>query len=144
MKILINSFIIVILLTTSVYSADNSCYNLYKLKDVTVVDGDTFDSTLDLGFNLKINLRFRMDGYDSPETYAPKTPTEREAGLKVKAYLIELFNTYKGRLYLKTGKVEIYNRYPAAVYIDECGGTTINELVKQYIIINHLTKVEVR
>lgn len=144
MKILINSFIIIFLLSTSAYSADNNCYNLYRIKDVSIIDGDTFDATINLGFSISVRYRFRMDGYDSPETYNPKTKAEKDAGIQVKSYLTELLNTYKDQLYLKTGKVEIYNRYPATVYISECGGTTVNSLVRQYIIDNHLTKEEVR
>lgn len=40
----------------------------YRLREVLkVIDGDTVDCVIDLGFGLKANFRFRLTGVDTPE-----------------------------------------------------------------------------
>ena len=39
----------------------------YRAEVVRVVDGDTVDATVDLGFNLKLSARFRLLGINAPE-----------------------------------------------------------------------------
>ncbi|MEM9544890.1 MAG: thermonuclease family protein [Bacteroidota bacterium] len=56
----------------------------YKAKVVKVVDGDTFDVDLDLGFYIILRKqRIRLKGIDAPETRGK----ERFAGLESKAWL---------------------------------------------------------
>lgn len=43
----------------------------YRAKLNRVVDGDTVDVSLDLGFNARINMRLRILGIDSPERGQP-------------------------------------------------------------------------
>ena len=41
----------------------------YKVKEIVrVVDGDTVDVFLDLGFNITVKKRIRLYGIDTPET----------------------------------------------------------------------------
>ena len=40
----------------------------YKAELVRVVDGDTVDLMVDLGFSVKIKERFRLEGIDAPES----------------------------------------------------------------------------
>ena len=44
-----------------------SCYNFRCLKINRVVDGDTIDVTIDLGFDLQKKERVRVAGVDTPE-----------------------------------------------------------------------------
>jgi len=44
-----------------------SCYNIRVVKINKVVDGDTIDVTLDLGFSLTKKERVRIAGVDTPE-----------------------------------------------------------------------------
>ena len=39
----------------------------YRAKVKRVVDGDTVDFTVDLGFDVKIDIRTRLSGVDTPE-----------------------------------------------------------------------------
>lgn len=59
----------------------------YKAKVINVVDGDTLDLDLDLGFDTHIvggdNGRIRLYGINTPE----KTGATKEAGLKAKAFV---------------------------------------------------------
>lgn len=62
-------------------------YNLftYRAKILRVVDGDTIDALVDLGFSIQVKMRFRVialshDYFDTPETWRPKTDAERKHG----------------------------------------------------------------
>ena len=55
-----------------------------------VIDGDTIDVTLDLGFTVKLHKqRVRLAGIDTPESRT-RNLEEKALGLKAKARLIEL------------------------------------------------------
>ena len=47
-----------------------------------VVDADTIDLMVDLGFNVKMKMRVRLMGIDAPERY---TPEGKAAGQKMQA-----------------------------------------------------------
>lgn len=36
-----------------------------------IVDGDTFDASVDLGYDVHRRVRYRIKGYDAPERYEP-------------------------------------------------------------------------
>ena len=44
----------------------------YKAKITRVVDGDTFDAMIDLGFKMIAIKRIRLACVDTPETYGVK------------------------------------------------------------------------
>jgi micrococcal nuclease len=58
----------------------------YDAKIIKVIDGDTIDAIVDLGFNISIKERFRLYGVDTPETRT-KNKKEKMAGLKAKAFV---------------------------------------------------------
>lgn len=62
----------------------------YSIKEILkVVDGDTVDVSIDLGFDLTKKERVRLSGIDTPESRT-KDLAEKHMGLEAKAYLIEL------------------------------------------------------
>ena len=118
---------------------------IYKVESVNrVVDGDTVDMTVDLGFSIKLKHRFRLIDYDAPETWRPTCEAEEVAGKKVTAYLQEELDKFKGNLYVRSCKLGIYGRYEGQI-IAYIGGVShiINAVMNDYIIENHLTKMEV-
>ena len=59
----------------------------YKIKEVLkVVDGDTIDILIDLGFDLTKKERIRLSGIDTPECRT-KNLEEKELGLEAKNFL---------------------------------------------------------
>ena len=59
----------------------------YRVKKVTgVVDGDTIDVELDLGFNISYSQRVRLAGIDTPESRT-KDKMEKTLGLESKQRL---------------------------------------------------------
>ena len=67
-----------------------SCYNFRVIKINRVVDGDTIDVTIDLGFDLYKKERVRVAGVDTPE--------KRTRDLEEKALGIDATNWIKEKL----------------------------------------------
>jgi micrococcal nuclease len=67
-----------------------SCYNFRVIKIDRVVDGDTIDVTIDLGFDLYKKERVRVAGVDTPE--------KRTKNLEEKALGIDATNWLKKEL----------------------------------------------
>ena len=67
-----------------------SCYNFRVTKIYRVVDGDTIDVTIDLGFDLYKKERVRIAGVDTPE--------KRTRDLEEKALGIDATNWLKKKL----------------------------------------------
>jgi endonuclease YncB( thermonuclease family) len=67
-----------------------SCYNFRVVEINRVVDGDTLDCTLDLGFDLYKKERVRVAGVDTPE--------KRTKNLEEKALGIDATNWLKEKL----------------------------------------------
>ena len=67
-----------------------SCYNFRVVSIDKVLDGDTIDVTIDLGFDLYKKERVRIAGVDTPE--------KRTRDLEEKALGIDATNWLKGKL----------------------------------------------
>ena len=106
----------------------------YKCKLVRVVDGDTIDVDVDLGFGVWMQKqRIRMYGIDTPESRT-SDDVEKVYGNAAKDFLVQWTNS--GNLTLKTfkdGKGK-YGRILGEIwYDDENGSHNINQL----LIDNH-------
>ena len=64
----------------------------YKAKLIRIVDGDTIDAEIDLGFDTIVRKRIRLFGIDTPETKT-KDMNEKAKGLAAKQRLTELLNS---------------------------------------------------
>jgi len=100
----------------------------YRIKKITkIVDGDTIDVDIDLGFNISYSQRVRLAGIDTPES---RTTDKREKtlGLEVKDRLKKLTENAQV-IVIRTEKpdsTEKYGRVLGWLFID--GQTTsVNE-----------------
>ena len=76
----------------------------YKCKLIKVIDGDTIDIDIDLGFGVWLRKqRIRMYGIDTPESRT-RDLEEKKYGLAAKAFLTEMLDD--SHLILKTHKDE--------------------------------------
>ena len=65
----------------------------YAIKEVVkIVDGDTVDVIIDLGFNLSKKERIRLAGIDTPESRT-RDLEEKAMGLEAKDYLTNKIKT---------------------------------------------------
>jgi micrococcal nuclease len=92
----------------------------YYVKKVTkVVDGDTIDVDIDLGFDISFSSRVRLAGIDTPESRTTDK-AEKALGLEAKAYLKAAIDSAKS-VVIKTEKMdssEKYGRILGWVYLD--------------------------
>ena len=95
----------------------------YAIKEVVrVVDGDTIDIIIDLGFSLTKKERVRLAGIDDPESRTTDLE-EKKMGLESKEFLTRRLNDCVN-LKVKTEKDGKYGRMLGWIY---CGETNINE-----------------
>lgn len=102
----------------------------YKIKEIIrVVDGDTVDVLIDLGFGITKKERVRIAGIDAPETRT-KDLKEKSFGIESKMWLTDCLETVK-TLKIKTEKEGKYGRILGWLYIDDSdmsiNQTMINE-----------------
>ena len=75
----------------------------YRINKITkIVDGDTIDVLLDMGFDIKYKSRVRLFGIDTPESRT-RNKEEKVRGLLSKVYLKEALKKAK-KLTIKTHK----------------------------------------
>jgi micrococcal nuclease len=102
----------------------------YRVKSmVKIIDGDTFDCILDLGFDVLLEARVRMAGIDTPESRT-RDLVEKQFGLASKKYLIERIEAAEDiivRTELDNEKGK-FGRILGTVYLDD---TDVNQQMIQ-------------
>lgn len=101
----------------------------YKASVLRVVDGDTIDVMMDLGFDTWVRKRIRLYGINCPETRT-RDKKEKKAGLKAKALVENIVTEYKNTCRIKSKTIGKYGRVVAEVFFD------INK--EEYICLNDL------
>ena len=103
----------------------------YKCKVVHIVDGDTVDVDIDLGFGVWLKKeRIRMFGIDTPESRT-RDLDEKKYGLMAKEYITKLLDD-EGGIVLKTRKDAEgkYGRILGELWrTTDFADTSINELM---------------
>ena len=108
-----------------------SCYNFRVVSIDRVIDGDTIDVTIDLGFDLYKKERVRVAGVDTPEKRT-RDPEEKAYGIDATNWLKEkLEGAVDGDddLVIRTelvGGVGKYGRLLGWLYIGD-GDVSLNE-----------------
>jgi micrococcal nuclease len=116
---------------------------IYRIKSITkVVDGDTIDADIDLGFDISLTKRIRLAGIDTPESRT-KDVYEKKLGLESKDWIknrlefakdiiiktelpdsTEKYGRIIGHLYVNGEDVSINNQMIADGYAWEYDGGT--------------------
>ena len=73
----------------------------YNATCLRVIDGDTVDCIIDLGFSIQHKVRVRLAGIDTPETRT-RDLDEKKRGLEAKDRVIELINKNNSKFIIKT------------------------------------------
>jgi micrococcal nuclease len=82
----------------------------YHVKKVTnVVDGDTIDVEIDLGFDISFSSRVRLAGIDTPESRTTNK-AEKVLGLEAKEYVKSKIKDAK-EVVIKTEKIDSSEKY---------------------------------
>lgn len=92
----------------------------YRVKSViAVIDGDTIDVDIDLGFDISLTKRVRLAGIDTPESRT-SDKAEKVLGLEVKELLKKKLKEAKS-IVIKTqlpDSTEKYGRILGWIYLD--------------------------
>ena len=102
-------------------------YN-YRAKLVKVVDGDTIDALIDVGFDIWIKKRIRYSGIDTWESRT-RNLEEKAKGLEAKARNKELLmevSSKSGYFRLKSHGVGKYGRVLGEIFIEDKEGKQWN------------------
>jgi micrococcal nuclease len=93
----------------------------YHIKKVTkVVDGDTIDVDIDLGFDISFSSRVRLAGIDTPESRT-KDAYEKKLGLESKEWLKKALDNGT-KVVIKTEKInstEKFGRVLGWLFVDD-------------------------
>ena len=107
----------------------------YNATVVKVVDGDTIDAMVDLGFGTWKKVRIRMHGINAPESRT-RDLEEKKKGLAAKARLIEMLEENEKHFILISHGVGKFGRCLGEIYI-KGHNTSLN---KQLISEGHGTE----
>ena len=100
-------------------------FYVYNAKLDRVIDGDTIDAMIDLGFDTWVFKRIRLLGIDAPEVRT-RDLIEKEAGFKTKARLEALLGPQGSLFILRSEGLDKYGRSLGVIYVED---TNINELL---------------
>ena len=112
-----------------------------------VVDGDTIDCTIDLGFKTWKKVRVRMEGINTPESRT-RDLEEKERGLAAKARLEEILKLNNNECILHVSGLGKYGRALASVYVTSLSPTpddtsiTLINVNKQLITEKHAVEYD--
>lgn len=82
----------------------------YKINITKIYDGDTVEGIVDLGFNLKMDIKVRLARIDAPEIRT-KDLEEKEKGYAARDFLRNFCKEYEGKILLRTTKKGKYGRW---------------------------------
>lgn len=98
----------------------------YGFKLDRVVDGDTVDGTIDLGFGISVKKRIRLLGINAPETRLQrkikdeaKRLAEKELGLRAKDKLSDMLHNQKIIIQTKLDKTGKFGRVLGTLLIEQ-------------------------
>mgnify|MGYP003652313163 CR=1 FL=1 len=101
----------------------------YNAKLDRVVDGDTVDAMIDLGFDTWVHKRIRLEGIDAPETRT-RDLDEKAQGFATKARLTDLLEglleAADGVFVLQSHGVGKYGRCLGTIFIGQSGKLLVN------------------
>ena len=96
-------------------------YISYEYRGIVdrVVDSDTVDATIDVGFGITVKHRFRIDGFDAPETWRPRNEAEKRHGEAATHRALELLLEEDNLIFVTSKTPGIYGRYGAQIFLED-------------------------
>lgn len=95
----------------------------YKAIITNVVDGDTVDARVDLGFTVSVDIRFRLYGIDTPELNSKEESVRYKAKL-AKQYVID--KILDKEVLIESYKTDKYGRWLVNIFIED---KTLNQML---------------
>ena len=105
----------------------------YKISPLKIVDGDTIDAEIDLGFDIKVKKRIRFMGINAPESRT-RDLEEKAKGLAAKDRVKALLDGCNN-IQLKSHGIGKFGRCLGEIFLDKVDGqekitlVSLNELL---------------
>ncbi len=96
----------------------------YNAKCTRVVDGDTIDAEIDLGFDIKVTKRIRLGGINAPESRT-RNKVEKKLGLAAKERLKEMMEGAANCFELESQEIGKFGRVIGRLHIDKIAGKDV-------------------
>ncbi|RIJ47835.1 nuclease [Maribellus luteus] len=109
----------------------------YRAKVDRVVDGDTLDLVIDLGFKITTLQRIRLRGINTPETYNVKKDSEEyKRGMEAKEYVLKRMEENKYEVMVETNKdVGKFGRYIGVIRLADSLISLNDDLVEKGLAV---------
>lgn len=120
-------------------------FEYYVKKVNKIVDGDTIDVDIDLGFDISFSSRVRLAGIDTPESRT-SDKMEKALGIESKAYLKHAIDSAKS-IIIKTEKLdssEKYGRILGWVFLDGSDKSINQEMIDKGYAWGYLGETKVK
>jgi micrococcal nuclease len=118
----------------------------YFVKEVkNVVDGDTIDVIIDLGFDILFSSRVRLAGIDTPESRTTNK-VEKALGLESKEYLKKQFKDAQ-KIVIRTEKMnssEKYGRILGWLYVNGDSESINNKMINDGYAWGYLGETKIK
>lgn len=88
-------------------------FYIYKAELDRVIDGDTMDFIIDLGFHIKKTVRIRVKDFDAPEVRG----ADKEEGIRYSIMATSILKNAK-TIMIKTGKDRSFDRWVGDIVVD--------------------------
>jgi len=89
----------------------------YKVEVLKIVDGDTIDVRIDLGFNVWHKCRVRLMGINAPESRT-SDKAEKVRGLAAKEWLKDILESAQSDIEMQSHGVGKYGRVLGTLFIN--------------------------
>ena len=96
----------------------------YNAKLDRVVDGDTVDAFIDLGFDITIKKRIRLGGINAPESRT-RNLAEKKMGLAAKERLKEMLEGSANEFELESKELGKYGRVLGRLHVSKLAGKDV-------------------
>ena len=103
---------------------------VYRAKARRIVDGDTVDMDVDLGFFVSVRIRFRLKGIDTPEIFRQKKESEEyQKGMEAKGFVEDRFRANEDTCMVVSTKTGAYGRWIGEIFFHDSEVSLSQELL---------------
>ena len=105
----------------------------YEASLIRVVDGDTLDVRIDLGFKMTTEQRVRLAEIDTPEIWRQKKDSvEYKKGMEARQFVVDRLAKHNNQFVIETTKdAGVYGRYLAKIFLPDTAQSLNDELVEK-------------
>jgi len=102
----------------------------YKIQITRVLDGDTVDGIIDLGYDTYVRKRIRFIGFNAPETRT-RDKSEKEKGIIAKEWLKEKCSNEQNQFYLKSHGLGKFGRVLGELFTISSNESVTKEMLAE-------------